>query len=75
MKKAGMSLKMILDAATINGPRQFNMAADYGTIEQGKVANLLLLNTNPLTNVEAWQDIELVILRGSAVERNSLTVK
>jgi len=38
----------VLTAATINNAKQFNIENDYGTVEVGKIANLLLLKDNPL---------------------------
>lgn len=69
MAEAGVSLKVILAAATINNATQFNMAKDYGTIEVGKVANLLLLKQNPLITVDAWSSIHQVILHGEVFNR------
>ncbi len=69
MADAGVSLDAILAAATINNARQFHMDKDYGTVEVGKVANLLLLKQNPLTTVDAWSNIHQVILHGDVFER------
>ena len=48
------------------------MDKDYGTIEAGKIANLLLLDANPLSSVEAWSKIDKVILHGEAIDRETL---
>ena len=69
MADAGVSLVAILAAATINNARQFNIDEDYGTVEVGKVANLLLLKQNPLTTVDAWSNIHQVILHGEVFDR------
>ena len=70
-----MPLAAILQAATINNARQFGLDKHYGTVTAGKVANLLLLNSNPLESVRAWSDIDRVILRGQALERESLAAR
>jgi len=72
MADAGISLNNILAAATINNARQFNIAHDYGTIEVGKIANLLLLKENPLVTIEAWDSIEKIVLHGNVLEREML---
>jgi hypothetical protein len=72
MAQAGISLADIFAAATINNARQLRLDKDYGTIEKGKVANLLLLDANPLASVEAWSKIDRVILRGVPIERETL---
>jgi len=72
MAQAGIPLSAIFAAGTINNARQLRLEKDYGTIEKGKVANLLLLEANPLASVEAWSRIDTVILRGEPIERESL---
>jgi len=47
---------------------------DLGTVEPGKIANLLLLCADPLASVEAWNEIETVILHGELIPRESLAV-
>ena len=72
MAQAGIPLSAIFAAGTINNARQLGLQKDYGTIEKGKVANLLLLEANPLASVEAWSTIDTVILRGEPIARDSL---
>jgi imidazolonepropionase-like amidohydrolase len=72
MAQAGIPLSAIFAAGTINNARQFGLAKDYGTIEKGKIANLLLLEANPLSFVEAWAKIDKVILRGEPIDRDTL---
>lgn len=72
MAQSGIPLPAILQAATINNARQFKLDKDYGTIETGKIANLLLLNSNPLETMRAWSDIDRIVLHGKVIERNTL---
>lgn len=72
LAQSGVSLDAILRAATINNARQFRMEKDYGTVEAGKIANLLLLTGNPLETMRAWAMIDKVILRGDVIERDTL---
>lgn len=74
MAEAGISLSEILAAATVNNARQFQLDQDYGTVEPGKVANLLLLQQNPLESIEAWNGIHRVILHGQVFSREELAV-
>jgi hypothetical protein len=53
MVEVGIPLSAIFAAGTINNARQLGLDKDYGTIEKGKIANLLLLDANPLASVEA----------------------
>ena len=71
--KAGVSLKQILDAATINNAKMFNLDDQVGTIEVGKKANLLLLDKNPLQTVTAYNSINKVVLNGQVIPREALS--
>jgi imidazolonepropionase-like amidohydrolase len=75
MAQAGVSMRGILEAATINNARQFGLAKDYGSVESGKLANLLLLKGNPLESVRAWSEIDRIVLRGKVIERETLAAK
>jgi imidazolonepropionase-like amidohydrolase len=75
MAQIGIPLSEIFAAGTINNARQLRLDNDYGTIEKGKVANLLLLEANPLADIEAWTKIDRVILRGEPLARESLAAR
>ncbi|TWX53438.1 amidohydrolase family protein [Colwellia hornerae] len=75
MADAGLSLEEVLAAATINNAKQFKIDNDYGTVEVGKMANLLLLKKNPLISIESWNSIDTIILRGRPIKRDTLAVK
>ena len=62
----------VFRAATLNNTRQFRLDKDYGTVTNGKIANLLLLDANPLESVHAWSQMDKIILRGVVIERESL---
>lgn len=72
MAQSGIPLPAIFRAATINNARQFGLAKDYGSVEAGKVANLLLLTANPLESLHAWTSIDRIILRGAVIQRETL---
>jgi len=75
LHQAGMSLAQILKAATISNAREFKIDSQYGTIERGKIANLLLLRKSPLQSVDAYDTITTVWVHGKAVPRDSLAMK
>ncbi len=75
MADAGLSLEDILAAASINNAKQFKIENDYGTVEVGKIANLLLLKNNPLSSIESWNSIDMIILHGKPIPREELAVK
>lgn len=59
---AGLSPYQALRAATVD-PARF-LGADFGTIEVGKRADLLLLDANPLENVDATRKLAGVLVGG-----------
>ena len=70
---AGIPLNKIFTAATINNANAFNLQHLYGSIEKGKASNLLILRSNPLKSIEAYNDIETVIIGGKVLKRESLS--
>ena len=66
---AGVSEAQLLRALTIENARAFGLENEIGTIEEGKVAHLLLLRGNPLESVDAYDTIEIVFLAGRPMER------
>ena len=69
---AKMSLRQLLEAATINNAKAFGLADRVGTIETGKRANLLLLSRSPLESVEAYDSIRSVWIGGRRLDPASL---
>jgi imidazolonepropionase-like amidohydrolase len=72
LQKAGLSLKQIFRAATINNAREFKLDSQIGTIEPGKIANLILLKNSPLESVDAYDSIITVWVHGRPIPRDSL---
>ena len=71
-KEAGLSNYQVLQTATANASRVHETMSDMGTIEKGKVANLLLLEDNPLEDLSALQRASAVFVRGRMLSRNIL---
>ena len=69
---AGMSLRQLFEAATINNAQAFGLAGQVGTIEVGKKANLLLLERSPLQSVEAYDTPRRVWVGGRGIDPASL---
>jgi imidazolonepropionase-like amidohydrolase len=72
LQKAGLSLKQIFRAATISNAREFKLDSQLGTIEPGKIANLVLLTKSPLESVDAYDSIATIWVHGKPVSRDSL---
>jgi imidazolonepropionase-like amidohydrolase len=60
-----------LQAATRNPARAFNLT-DQGTIEPGMRADLVLLDANPLENIDNTRKIRMVVARGRVLNRIDL---
>ncbi len=72
LQRAGLSLEQIFRAATINNARELKLDSQLGTIEPGKIANLVLLKQSPLESVEAYDTIVTVWVHGRPASRGSL---
>jgi imidazolonepropionase-like amidohydrolase len=70
---AGLSLEQIFLAATFNNATAFHLDDKYGIIEKGKIANLLVLNEDPLKDLSAYNQIHTVIVHGKLHPRNTLS--
>ena len=69
---AGAPLSLILRAATLDNAIALGMSREFGSIEVGKRADLLLLKENPLTSVSAYDSIETIFLNGEPIARDTL---
>jgi imidazolonepropionase-like amidohydrolase len=69
---AGLTPLQALQTATINPARFLDKTADFGTIEKGKTADLLLLNANPLENIANTRKIAGVVLAGKYLSPKAL---
>ena len=72
LQRAGLSLAQIFKAATINNAREFKLDSQVGTIEPGKIANLVLLNKSPLETIDAYDSIVTIWVHGRSIPRDRL---
>jgi imidazolonepropionase-like amidohydrolase len=56
--------------ATRNGAELLGAADELGTLEPGKVADIVVTNRDPLERLDALRDIHLVFLGGDVVVRD-----
>ena len=67
LAEAGLSPAEVLAIATINPARMLGLEADIGTVEVGKVADLLVVDADPLRDVEkALRALRLTVRAGVA---------
>jgi imidazolonepropionase-like amidohydrolase len=69
---AGFTPMEALETATLNPARFLGMENQLGTIEKGKLADLVLLNANPLEDIRNTQKIEAVVVNGRYLSRVDL---
>jgi imidazolonepropionase-like amidohydrolase len=72
LQQGGMTPMEALRAATIDGARYLGLDGDLGSIERGKLADLIVLDRNPLENVRDTEAIAMVMLNGRLYDAKTL---
>ena len=62
----------VLKSATIHGAEAIGLSQDLGSIEIGKLADLVVLNQNPLDDIRNTNTIQYVMKNGELFEGNTL---
>jgi Tol biopolymer transport system component len=68
----GMSNMEVLKSATIHGAEAMGLTQDIGSIEPGKLADLVVLNQNPLDDIHNTNTIRYVMKDGELFEGDTL---
>jgi imidazolonepropionase-like amidohydrolase len=68
----GMTPMQALTAATKNGALASKALKDYGTIEVGKVADILLLGADPTVDIRNIRKLDMVMKGGAVIDHKSL---
>jgi hypothetical protein len=72
MASGGMTPHEVLRCATILGAEQIGFADDLGSIEPGKMADLVLLAANPLDDIRNTNTVKWVMKNGELFEGDTL---
>ena len=72
--RAGLSPLEALRSATVRPAEFFGLASEMGTVEEGRLADLVLLSQNPLDDIRNTRSVEAVISKGVLLSRNALDV-
>ena len=70
--EAGLTPAEALRAATLNPAKFLGLDETLGTIEKGKIADLVLLDANPFQDIRNTQRINAVVLNGRFLDRKVL---
>ena len=72
MQDAGMTNMDIIMAGTRYASIVCNLESEIGTVEEGKIADLLILNDNPIKDINALTNVFMVIHNGSIIRNANL---
>ncbi|WP_317044590.1 amidohydrolase family protein [Mucilaginibacter auburnensis] len=70
--QGGMSAMQILRSATINGAAYLGMDKEIGSIERGKLADMVILNQNPLEDIRHSDNIKYVMVNGRMYDTDTM---
>ena len=65
MQQAGIPAEELIVMATRNGAEAMERGDDFGTLEQGKFANLIILNENPSADIANMRSITHTMIKGA----------
>jgi Amidohydrolase family len=66
--EAGVPPMKAIQAATLNVARTFKKEKDYGSVEPGKVADLSIVEGNPLEDIWMTQNVKMVVMDGKIID-------
>lgn len=75
MEEKGMEPMEMLRAATRNIAVAYGVDRDLGTLERGKIADIVVLNKNPLQAAENYRSIDMILKDGAVVDRDALPIR
>ena len=70
LKEAGLTNMQIIVAATKNGAEICGIEREVGTIELGKKADLLIVEGNPLQDIDCIRNVKMVMKEGAIIVEN-----
>jgi Amidohydrolase family len=66
--EAGVPPMTAIQAATLNVAKTFKKDKDYGSVEPGKVADLSIVEGDPLQDIWMTQNVKMVIMDGRVID-------
>ena len=74
-EEKGMRPMDVLLAATRNIAQAYRVDSDLGTLEKGKLADMVILDKDPLESPDSYRSISLIIKAGHIVNRSTLPTR
>jgi cytosine/adenosine deaminase-related metal-dependent hydrolase len=72
MVSSGLSPLEVLRTATLTPARYANRSADFGAVAAGKIADFVVLDRNPLSDIENVRTTRMVVFNGRPFDRAAL---
>jgi len=72
LTQGGMTPWEALRAGTIDGADYIGYSQDLGSLEAGKRADLVIVNGNPLENIQATADTSMVMVNGRLFDTSTM---
>lgn len=72
LHQGGMSNLQALRAATLNGAEYLGMSNDIGSLKVGKLADLVIMDKNPLENIRHTESIIYTMINGRLYDTNTM---
>ena len=66
--EAGLTPIQAIQTASLNVAQAWNKDKDYGSIEKGKVADLVIIRGDPRQDISDTQNVEMVFMEGKAMD-------
>lgn len=70
--QGGMSALQAIRSATLNGAEHLGMDKEIGSIENGKLADLIILDANPLDDIRNTEKIRFVVMNGRVYDTTTM---
>lgn len=70
--RAGLSSDVAIKAATANAARLLGSKNQFGTIQAGADADMLIVDGNPLDDISATERISMIVFKGERIDRSEL---
>ncbi|WP_372919464.1 amidohydrolase family protein, partial [Salegentibacter sp.] len=72
LQMGGMTNMEALQAATINGAEYIGMGSEIGSLEEGKLADLIVLEENPLENIRNSESVIYTMINGRLYDSETM---